>query len=43
MTDAFISHLSTELGALKEGGLYKSERVISSMQSAQMTWAERAC
>lgn len=36
MTEAFISHLSTELGALKEGGLYKAERVISSMQSAQI-------
>jgi glycine C-acetyltransferase len=37
MTNSFLTHLSTELGGLKSQGLYKSERVISSMQSAQIT------
>src|SRR5215813_12467588 len=36
MSDAFVSHISTELEALKAAGLYKSERVISSMQSAEI-------
>jgi glycine C-acetyltransferase len=36
MTDAFISHLSSELDGLKSAGLYKSERVISSTQSAEI-------
>ncbi|MEO3998226.1 glycine C-acetyltransferase [Mesorhizobium sp. CAU 1732] len=36
MTNAFLTHLSGELDALKSVGLYKSERVISSMQSAQI-------
>lgn len=36
MTNSFISHLETELETLKEAGLYKSERVISSMQSAEI-------
>lgn len=36
MTDAFISHLSNELTGLKSAGLYKSERVISSTQSAEI-------
>lgn len=34
MTNAFLDHLDAELGELKETGLYKSERVITSMQSA---------
>ncbi|MCR5858552.1 glycine C-acetyltransferase [Mesorhizobium sp. J428] len=36
MRDAFISHLATELDGLKSTGLYKSERVITSMQSAEI-------
>jgi glycine C-acetyltransferase len=36
MAHDFISHLSTELAGLKSAGLYKSERVISSMQGAQI-------
>src|SRR3954470_13615499 len=36
MSDAFLSHISTELAGLKAAGLYKSERVISSMQSAEI-------
>lgn len=36
MTDAFISHLSKELTGLKSAGLYTSERVITSTQSAQI-------
>ncbi len=33
MSDAFIDHLAGELAGLKEAGLYKSERVITSKQS----------
>jgi glycine C-acetyltransferase len=33
---AFLSHLDAELSALKSAGLYKSERVISSTQSAEI-------
>ena len=36
MTSAFLSHLSTELDGLKSAGLYKSERVITSTQSAEI-------
>jgi len=36
MTQAFLSHLSTELDGLKSAGLYKSERVITSTQSAEI-------
>jgi glycine C-acetyltransferase len=36
MTAAFLSHIDNELAGLKSAGLYKSERVISSMQSAQI-------
>lgn len=36
MIDAFSAHLSTELEGLKSAGLYKSERVITSMQSAEI-------
>jgi glycine C-acetyltransferase len=36
MTKAFLEHLSSELDGLKSAGLYKSERVISSPQSAEI-------
>jgi len=36
MASSFLSHLSLELEALKKTGLYKSERVITSMQSAEI-------
>ncbi|KQZ99759.1 2-amino-3-ketobutyrate CoA ligase [Mesorhizobium sp. Root157] len=36
MTAAFLSHLDSELEGLKAAGLYKSERVITSMQSAEI-------
>jgi glycine C-acetyltransferase len=36
MSQDFLAHLSTELGGLKAAGLYKSERVITSMQSAEI-------
>ncbi|PLP58645.1 glycine C-acetyltransferase [Mesorhizobium loti] len=36
MSRSFLVHLDTELAALKAAGLYKAERVISSMQSAEI-------
>ncbi|RWO94847.1 MAG: glycine C-acetyltransferase [Mesorhizobium sp.] len=36
MKNVFLSHFDSELQGLKSAGLYKSERVISSMQSAQI-------
>ncbi|MGE3306616.1 MAG: glycine C-acetyltransferase, partial [Rhizobiaceae bacterium] len=36
MSRTFLSHLDTELAGLKSAGLYKSERVISSTQSAEI-------
>jgi len=36
MNAAFLSHLSAELEGLKSAGLYKSERVITSMQSGEI-------
>jgi glycine C-acetyltransferase len=36
MNAVFLSHLSTELEGLKSAGLYKSERVITSMQSGEI-------
>ncbi|RVI48015.1 glycine C-acetyltransferase [Sinorhizobium medicae] len=36
MTKAFLSHLSSELEGLKQAGLYKSERVITSKQSGEI-------
>lgn len=36
MSQSFLAHLDTELTGLKATGLYKSERVISSMQSAEI-------
>jgi glycine C-acetyltransferase len=37
---AFLSHIEAELEALKSAGLYKSERVITSMQSAAIEVAD---
>ena len=39
MTQAFIEHLRGELEELKESGLYKAERVITSPQGADITVA----
>lgn len=36
MSNAFLTHIDSELAALKSAGLYKSERVITSMQSAEI-------
>ena len=36
MSGNFLSHIASELEGLKSAGLYKSERVISSMQSAEI-------
>ncbi|MBZ9896439.1 MULTISPECIES: glycine C-acetyltransferase [unclassified Mesorhizobium] len=36
MTAAFLSHIDGELEGLRSAGLYKSERVISSTQSAEI-------
>jgi glycine C-acetyltransferase len=36
MTSQFLSHLSNEISALKDAGLYKSERVISSKQAGEI-------
>ncbi|WP_020487301.1 glycine C-acetyltransferase [Sinorhizobium medicae] len=36
MTKAFLSHLSSELEGLKQAGLYKPERVITSKQSGEI-------
>ena len=36
MSNAFLNHLSSELEWLKSAGLYKSERVIASPQSAEI-------
>jgi len=36
MSAKFLAHLDAELDGLKSAGLYKSERVISSMQSAEI-------
>ncbi|HMM63874.1 MAG TPA: glycine C-acetyltransferase [Mesorhizobium sp.] len=36
MTAAFLSYLDEQLDGLKEAGLYKSERVITSTQSAEI-------
>jgi glycine C-acetyltransferase len=39
MAATFTDHLRTELAQLKEGGLYKAERIITSPQSANITVA----
>ncbi|MBB4167949.1 MULTISPECIES: glycine C-acetyltransferase [unclassified Rhizobium] len=36
MTSQFLSHLRTELAALKDAGLYKSERIITSKQAGEI-------
>jgi len=36
MNQAFVSHIAAELEQLKSAGLYKSERIITSMQSAEI-------
>ncbi|HWK67543.1 MAG TPA: glycine C-acetyltransferase [Rhizobiaceae bacterium] len=40
MSARFLAHLSSELEGLKSAGLYKSERVITSTQSARITVAD---
>ncbi len=40
MSTAFLSHLSAELDGLKSAGLYKSERVITSTQAAEIAIAD---
>ncbi len=37
MDKDFLAHLNTELSALKTGGLYKSERIITSKQAGEIT------
>ena len=39
MTQGFIDHLARELDGLKEAGLYKSERIISSKQAGTVALA----
>ncbi|MBB5573270.1 MULTISPECIES: glycine C-acetyltransferase [Rhizobium] len=39
MTSAFISHLQSEIASLKEAGLYKSERIITSKQAGEIAVA----
>ncbi len=36
MSDSFLAHIASELEGLKSAGLYKTERVITSMQSAEI-------
>lgn len=40
MSKAFLSHLSSEIEELKAAGLFKSERVITSMQTAEIEIAD---
>jgi glycine C-acetyltransferase len=39
VTSQFLSHLRTEIAALKDGGLYKAERVITSKQAGEIAIA----
>jgi glycine C-acetyltransferase len=39
MTSQFLSHLRTELAALKDAGLYKAERIITSKQAGEIAIA----
>ncbi len=39
MTSQFLSHLRTELASLKDAGLYKAERVITSKQAGEIAIA----
>lgn len=41
MANALIAYLNAELAGLKSAGLYKSERVITSMQSSQIEVGDR--
>jgi glycine C-acetyltransferase len=41
VTQAFLTHIESELAELKEAGLYKSERVITSPQSSHIRTAGR--
>ncbi|MDQ2704535.1 MAG: glycine C-acetyltransferase [Pseudomonadota bacterium] len=41
MSNAFLNHISAELDGLKSAGLYKSERVIVSPQSAEIEVGNR--
>ena len=43
MRNAFRDHLGSELDGLKSAGLYKSERVITSTQSASIEVGGRRC
>ena len=36
-TDDFYRHLQNELQGIRDAGLFKSERIITSPQSAQIT------
>lgn len=40
MKDAFFTHLSNQLEEVKEAGLYKKERIITSPQGAEITLAD---
>ncbi|MBB4063455.1 glycine C-acetyltransferase [Gellertiella hungarica] len=40
MTQAFLNHLRSELAGLKENGLYKNERVITSKQAGAIDTAD---
>ena len=40
MTSSFISHLQIELNGLKDAGLYKTERMITSPQSGTVTLSD---
>ena len=40
MTDAFLAHLRDEIAGLKESGLYKNERVITSKQAGAIRTAD---
>ncbi|MCW8109941.1 glycine C-acetyltransferase [Alteromonas ponticola] len=40
MSEAFIAHLQTQIDTVKEEGLYKKERVITSQQQADIEVAE---
>jgi len=39
-TNAFLSHLRQELQGIREAGLYKAERIITTPQGAQIHTAD---
>ncbi|MEP9371229.1 glycine C-acetyltransferase [Mesorhizobium sp. KR1-2] len=41
MSETFLSHLEAEISGLRSAGLYKSERIISSPQSAEIEVGDR--